>query len=234
MSNDSDVADIAQVADIGYYLLGILYLVGNSHVLEFSLTLAMSVEVEADAGNAVCLKGIADELKERPVLSATKTMTEDHHRTLLTCLQFWLHQDGLQFSVMSVNADALTAFGRGIASCRFFLQVFINLISQYRRECHLAVRTDDNHRGNPLHSVCFGNVCLLEFLEFADLRVLNTILTDGFLPRLHIGIHRNTQELNALLVVGLIHSDYLRCVFPAVRTPRCPKVEYYSLTLGPF
>ena len=128
MSDDSQTVNITQVAHIFHHFLGILYLVGYRHVLKLTLTLSVTVEVETDAGNAMRLQSVADQLEHRTVLRTTETVTEHHHRTLLTVFQLRLLDDGCQLTVITVDAHAFTFLGRHIGTCGQLLQILVHLI----------------------------------------------------------------------------------------------------------
>ena len=108
MTHQGYLRHVAQVAHVGYDLLGILYLVGHGHVLKLSLALTVTVEVEADGGHTVTLQRVGNKLKERTVLGASETMTEHHHGALLSGCQLRLLDDGLQTAVVAVNGQMLT------------------------------------------------------------------------------------------------------------------------------
>ena len=95
----------------------------------------------------------------------------------------------------------------------------LELICHYRGEFDLSVRSYNHHRRNPLHTVGFRNIRFLELFQFTHLRVCNAELLDGFLPCLHVGIHRNANELDAILMIFLILSYHFRCILATVRTP---------------
>ena len=133
--------------------------------------------------------------------------------------------------MIAVDAHALTLLGRHIGTGGQLLQILVHLIGQNSRELDLTIGTYHDHRGNPLHAIGLGDVGLFKFLQLAHLRIGDTELLDSFLPSLHIGIHRHTDELDAVLFVCLLHAHHLGGILTTVRAPRCPEVEHHRLTL---
>ena len=103
MADDGKIAHKFQRARVFHHLLRILNLVGHGHVLESPLAIAVTVEVEADAGDAVSLQRVGNEFEHRTVLRAAEAVTEHHHRTFLAILQLGRLYDGLQPSVIAVD-----------------------------------------------------------------------------------------------------------------------------------
>lgn len=160
-------------------------------------------------------------------------MAHDNHRALLTWLQLWFLDDGGEFAVITVDTYVLAVVVvRPCAASKLF-QIFVYFIGEHCRELHLSVGANDDHRGNPFHTVGLGDVCLLESLQFADLRVFDTILFDGLLPCLNVCIHRDADELKPFLPVRLVHSYHFWCILTTIGAPRCPEVEHNGLALGP-
>ena len=56
------------------HVAGIFYFVGNGHLNEIAFALAMSIEVKADAGNALCLQLLCNSTFQSSVPVARKPM----------------------------------------------------------------------------------------------------------------------------------------------------------------
>ena len=136
MTHNGKITDITQVTHVFHHLLGVLDLIRHRHILKLTLTLAMTVEVEADRGDAMLLQAVGDQFKQRTILRAAEAMTEDHHRTFLTIFQHRLLNDGCQLTMIAIDGDTLlstTLFARSTnTSLHRLMQQLINLICQHR------------------------------------------------------------------------------------------------------
>ena len=87
-------------------VVGILNLIGNSHLLEIPLTLAVSVEVETNAGNALSLKLMGNAAFQTTIPVAREAMTQNHNGTIRGH-HIWGLQISNQFPVITLNNHPL-------------------------------------------------------------------------------------------------------------------------------